>query len=124
MVAGYRCSAFGIAVVDATVRTNVVIATAPFTGAFGQQNFICRDHHSASKWNRQKNHNAPERCVKVAGMRVFGKIGPPMRRRRLPATPIHRSAPENPIDRSESTRPKNPRQMRSVGRLQPTRRFF
>ena len=47
MVAGYRCSVFGIAVVDATVRTNVVIATALFTGAFGQQNFIYRDHATA-----------------------------------------------------------------------------
>jgi hypothetical protein len=38
----------GVAVVDATVRTNVVIATALFTGAFAQQNFIDRDHNPAS----------------------------------------------------------------------------
>jgi hypothetical protein len=30
--------------VDATVRANVVIATALFTGAFGQQDFIDHDH--------------------------------------------------------------------------------
>ena len=47
-VAGYRCSAFGIVVVDATVRTNVVIATALFTGAFGQQDFVDRNHTSPS----------------------------------------------------------------------------
>jgi hypothetical protein len=48
MVAGYRCSVFGLAVVDETVRTNVVIATAPFTSAFAQQDFIDRDHNPAS----------------------------------------------------------------------------
>jgi hypothetical protein len=45
MVAGYRCPVFGIAAVDATVRTDVVIATALFTGAFRQQDNIDRDHN-------------------------------------------------------------------------------
>jgi hypothetical protein len=44
MVAGCRYSVFGIAAVDAAVRANVVIATAPITGAFAQQDFIDRDH--------------------------------------------------------------------------------
>ena len=44
MVAGYRCSVFGIAVVDAAVRTNVVVATALSTGAFGRQDLIDHDH--------------------------------------------------------------------------------
>jgi hypothetical protein len=74
-VAGYRCSVFGIAVVDATVRTNLVIATAPFTGAFGQQDFIDRDHNTASKWNRCHNHNAPWRGGKAAAVRACRKTG-------------------------------------------------
>ena len=116
MVAGYRCSVLGIAAVDAAVRASAGLAAAPFTGAFGQQNFIDRDHASPDISISMENDNARERCGKVAGMRVFGKIGPPMRLRRLPAVPIHRSAPENPIGRSVSTRPKNPRQMHFVGR--------
>ncbi len=66
MVAGYRCSVFGIAVVDATVRTNVVIATALFTGAFAQQDLIDRDHNTAPKWNRRQNHNARARWAEAA----------------------------------------------------------
>ncbi len=46
MVAGYRCSVFGIAAVDAAVRANVGLATAFFTGAFGQQDFVDRNHTS------------------------------------------------------------------------------
>jgi hypothetical protein len=73
MVAGYRCSVFGIAVVDATVRTNVVIATALFTGAFGQQDFINRDHNTASNfqqlWNtitRRGGAGKPPGCTGAA----------------------------------------------------------
>ena len=58
MVAGYRCSVFGIAVVDETVRTNVVIATAPFTGASTQQDFIDGDHTSPNISISMENDNA------------------------------------------------------------------
>ncbi len=58
MVAGYRCSVFGTAVVDATVRTNVVIATALFTGAFAQQDFIDGDHTSPEISISTENDNA------------------------------------------------------------------
>jgi hypothetical protein len=68
MVAGYRCSVFGIAVVDATVRTNVVIAPAPFTGAFGQRKFIYPDHATASKLPHRENHNAPGRRPEAAAL--------------------------------------------------------
>ena len=58
MVAGYRCSVFGIAVVDATVRTNAALATAPITGAFGQQDFVDRNHKSPSVSVSVENDNA------------------------------------------------------------------
>ncbi len=40
MVADYRCSVFGIAVVDATVRTNVVIASARIGAGEGAHHLI------------------------------------------------------------------------------------
>jgi hypothetical protein len=67
MVSGYRCSVFGIAAVDATVRTNLVIATAPFTGAFGQQDFIGRNHTSPNISISMKNDNARGRWNQTAG---------------------------------------------------------
>jgi hypothetical protein len=93
MVAGYRCSVFGIAAVDAPVRKNVVIATAPFTSAFAQQDFIDRDHNCPNISISMQNHN------------------PPARRGKAAAVLVHRSAPENPIDRSESARRRYPRRM-------------
>jgi hypothetical protein len=68
MVAGHRCSVFGIAAVDATVRTNLVIATAPFTGAFGQQDFIDRDHISPEISISMENDNARGRQRQTAGV--------------------------------------------------------
>jgi hypothetical protein len=52
--------------VDATVRANVVIATAPFTGAFGQQDFIDRDHKSPDISISMENDNARGRMDQTA----------------------------------------------------------
>ena len=67
MVAGYRCSVFGIAVVDAAGHTNVAIATAPFTGASRQQNFIDGDHKSPNISISMENDNARGRRNQTAG---------------------------------------------------------
>ena len=48
------------------VRRVSRFASAPFTSAFGQQNFIDRDHNAASKLADCGNHNAPGRCGEAA----------------------------------------------------------
>jgi hypothetical protein len=53
--------------VDAAVRTDVVIAGAPLTGADRQQNFIDRDHTSPNISISIENDNARDRRNQTAG---------------------------------------------------------
>jgi hypothetical protein len=57
-------------VVDAAGHTNVAITTTLFTGAFGQQDFIDRDHKGPNISISMEDHNLPRRRGKAAAVRV------------------------------------------------------